>query len=353
MKHTHIILTTLVLFCLVKKTIAQTTTDVVTLWAEPFALSFNENDLYIALFYQNSISKVDITETPSTETNVLGGLNRPSALALNGNYLYIAEQSEGKVSKIDITETTPTAIDVITGLIIPMALAFNGNDLYIAESTAGKISKIDITETTPTIVEVVSGLSLPMGLAFHGNYLYIAEQAGSKVSKIDITETTPTTIDVITGLIVRALAFNGNDLYMLSLASDKISKIDITETAPTIVDVVTGLSSPRAFAFKENNLYIAQGSNFNGKISKFDLNTLSTESSFFNKTIILHPNPSSNFIQITNLNSKKSYKIFDILGVEIKKGIISNNDQIDIRNFTNGLYLLKFDNGNIIKFLKE
>jgi len=38
---------------------------------------------------------------------------------------------------------------------------------------------------------------------------------------------------------------------------------------------------------------------------------------------------------------------------EIKKGIIADNEQIDISNFTNGMYFLKFKNGNTIKFIKE
>ena len=81
--------------------------------------------------------------------------------------------------------------------------------------------------------------------------------------------------------------------------------------------------------------------------------TLSINDFTTNNDVKIYPNPSSQFIQISNLNSNEPYTIFSILGNEIRKGIISNNKQIDIRNFTNGLYLLKFDNGNTIKFIKE
>ena len=74
---------------------------------------------------------------------------------------------------------------------------------------------------------------------------------------------------------------------------------------------------------------------------------------FTTTNVKIYPNPSSQFIQISNLNSKESYTIFSILGNEIKNGVISDNGQIDIRNFTNGLYFLKFENGNTIKFIKE
>lgn len=80
---------------------------------------------------------------------------------------------------------------------------------------------------------------------------------------------------------------------------------------------------------------------------------LSTNEFELNKNIKLFPNPSSEFLQISNLKSKESYSIYNVLGAEIKNGFISNNEQIDIRNLTNELYFLKFLDGTTIKFLKE
>ena len=73
----------------------------------------------------------------------------------------------------------------------------------------------------------------------------------------------------------------------------------------------------------------------------------------FDKEISLFPNPSSDFIIISNLEIIEKYSIFNALGQEVIKGSIKNNEEIDIRNFTNGLYFLKFDNGNTLKFIKE
>lgn len=81
--------------------------------------------------------------------------------------------------------------------------------------------------------------------------------------------------------------------------------------------------------------------------------TLSVDDINENEKVKLFPNPSSNFIQISGLYERINYKIFNVLGAEIKNGITSNNEQIDIRSFTKGLYFLKFDNGNTIKFIKE
>jgi hypothetical protein len=81
--------------------------------------------------------------------------------------------------------------------------------------------------------------------------------------------------------------------------------------------------------------------------------SLSTNEFELNKKIKLFPNPSSEFLQISNLKSKESYSIYNVLGAEIKNGSISNNEQIDIRNLTNELYFLKFLDGTTIKFLKK
>ena len=72
-----------------------------------------------------------------------------------------------------------------------------------------------------------------------------------------------------------------------------------------------------------------------------------------NSKITFFPNPSSETIQISGLKTKEPYRIYNIIGAKILSGTISNQEKIDIRNLTNGLYILKFDNGNSLKFIKE
>lgn len=69
--------------------------------------------------------------------------------------------------------------------------------------------------------------------------------------------------------------------------------------------------------------------------------------------IRISPNPSSEYIQITSLKTKELYSIYNISGTKIKNGIISNKEYIDIKGISNGLYFLKFSNGNTIKFIKN
>jgi hypothetical protein len=82
-------------------------------------------------------------------------------------------------------------------------------------------------------------------------------------------------------------------------------------------------------------------------------NTLSTIEYQIENSIKFYPNPSKDFIQISGLIKTESYKLFNTLGSELSKGNISDNEKIDIRNLKDGLYFLKFENGNTIKFIKE
>lgn len=74
---------------------------------------------------------------------------------------------------------------------------------------------------------------------------------------------------------------------------------------------------------------------------------------FKNKEPRIYPNPSSDYIQILGLLEKETYTLYNVLGAEIKKEVISNNQPIDIKGYANGLYFLKFENGITIKFIKE
>lgn len=103
--------------------------------------------------------------------------------------------------------------------------------------------------------------------------------------------------------------------------------------------------------FSHHNRRFIQMDNFSSGTENNVLGTNEISSSL--TEFFIYPNPSSEFIQISSLNTQKSYKIYNILGAEIKNGFISSNEQIDIREFTNGLFFLKFDNGNTIKFIKK
>ncbi len=72
-----------------------------------------------------------------------------------------------------------------------------------------------------------------------------------------------------------------------------------------------------------------------------------------NKGTSIFPNPSSNFIQILDVSETVNYTIFDIIGSEINRGMTTDNGKIEIQHLTNGVYFLKLEDGNTLKFVKK
>lgn len=87
----------------------------------------------------------------------------------------------------------------------------------------------------------------------------------------------------------------------------------------------------------------------------FNTFTLSTNKDYNYTTqeIQICQNPTSDFIEIKGLKKAIDYKIFNVLGSEIKSGTIANQEKIDIRDLTSGLYFLNLGNEKKIKFIKE
>ena len=66
----------------------------------------------------------------------------------------------------------------------------------------------------------------------------------------------------------------------------------------------------------------------------------------------VYPNPSVNFIKISGLSEKTNYIIYNLLGKEVGKGIIKNEEDINIQDLSNGTYFIRIENAKAIKFIK-
>lgn len=85
----------------------------------------------------------------------------------------------------------------------------------------------------------------------------------------------------------------------------------------------------------------------------FGLNEILSIKDMTKTKISLFPNPSTNFIKIEGILETKKYVIFNLLGQEIMSGILNEGEMINVQSLENGLYALKFDNEESIKFMKE
>ncbi|WP_191963486.1 T9SS type A sorting domain-containing protein [Pseudotamlana haliotis] len=71
------------------------------------------------------------------------------------------------------------------------------------------------------------------------------------------------------------------------------------------------------------------------------------------RNLKLYPSPASGFIQVSGLTGKENYSIYNVIGTEVGAGTISENTEIEVANLVNGMYFLKLESGNTIKFIKK
>lgn len=340
-------------------------TEVVSGLNGSYGVAVHGNDLYVTELLSNKISKVDLTaNTPVATDFITEGLASPNGLIVYGNDLYISEYSgengnNNRILKVDLTAVTPVATELVGGLTNLELMAIHENDLYVSQRGSNNIVKIDLTAETPSAIEVVSVVN-PTGLAVYENELYITEDTDDnfKIVKIDLTAETPAAIEVVSVGFSTGLAVYGDELYITEDGNDKIVKIDLTVETPVLTDVLTtGLVTPWQLVVAGDILYIGDvgGDNsYEGKVLKLDLTTLSvadipTELS----NIGISPNPASDFLQVSGLKAREKYAIYNVLGAEIRSGEVFNNEEIDIRSLSKGLYFLKLESNWTYQLIKE
>ncbi|MBC8754909.1 T9SS type A sorting domain-containing protein [Kordia sp. YSTF-M3] len=65
------------------------------------------------------------------------------------------------------------------------------------------------------------------------------------------------------------------------------------------------------------------------------------------------PNPVSNMLKVSGLNSEASFSIYSLEGKLITKGIVQKDGEIDFSKLSKGFYILKIANNSIFKIIKK
>lgn len=69
--------------------------------------------------------------------------------------------------------------------------------------------------------------------------------------------------------------------------------------------------------------------------------------------IKLYPNPSSDYLFVDNLQSNQIISIYNVLGKKINETLYSENVPIDIRMLYSGMYFLKTEQNQTLRFVKN
>ena len=142
-------------------------------------------------------------------------------------------------------------------------------------------------------------------------------------------------------------------------------KINNDGTIDTSFDIGTG---PNDFVWEtcvQNDGKILIGGDFTAynqtaisKIARLDNSVLSTNTSVFENTNFLYPNPTKNTIRVNidNIKTDATAHIYALTGELIKIELLNKNKLIDLSGLTNGIYLIDILNGTQIlstKIIKE
>lgn len=305
-------------------------------------------------------SSTNLGEKTTNNLNIINQIpspiDSPNALAFDGSDLWVAGSNEFQLFKISMIDGSVIGTIPITNQR-PYGMTHDGSNFLIADVDTDDIYKYDPTgNLISTITPSISQPAYCQGLAFDGTSLWFNDQRDSNIGEPnDRTYILDQLGNLLTeypatGNFPTGLAFDGTYIWSVDNDLDQLHKIDpVTYTVMETYNTPGNL--PVGLTFDGQYLWLVD--NGTDLIYQIDIGVLFVTEFQLTKSIKIYPNPSNDFVQVMGLTKRENYKIYNILGAEIKYGIISNNEQINIKNFTSGLYFLRFDNGNTIKFLKE
>ena len=80
---------------------------------------------------------------------------------------------------------------------------------------------------------------------------------------------------------------------------------------------------------------------------------LLSSSDYTMDVISIYPNPARDEVFISGLTERVSYSLYNILGVQVSKGIVGNNEPITTSDLQSGLYILQLEDGRTGRIVIE
>jgi len=164
------------------------------------------------------------------------------------------------------------------------------------------------------------------------------------------------TLAVTTGTLTITGNKGGVEVFSFSKSSGFASPVTFTpNNGFTFIDFATEGASD--FSIKGiDELVISSTGNLDYMALdafSWTVNVLSNDEADLNK-IAVYPNPSSDFINIANLETSEKYNVYTTTGRLVKKGVVNKSKPINIQNISKGMYFLQIENSNkSYKFIKN
>ncbi|MEO9953750.1 T9SS type A sorting domain-containing protein [Nonlabens sp.] len=93
---------------------------------------------------------------------------------------------------------------------------------------------------------------------------------------------------------------------------------------------------------------------FGVDVINFTASTAGIEEDQLVNAVQLYPNPTANFLSLSNVNGDEQITVYNTLGQLVKKATVTANQNINVSDLKSGLYYLKLSNNDAtFKFLKK
>jgi hypothetical protein len=208
------------------------------------------------------------------------------------------------------------------------------------------VSGVTATVTTNIITSITDNISVINGNGLGGSSgnIVINPQINNSnsltvsfSSAIDISTIFAFDADQITGHTWTFTPTGGsNTAVSQAIANDAGSTVTVNWTDVTAFTITSGQGND---TFGVDNITFAT--------------TLSTTDFDLQNAVKIYPNPTSDYINIKELTKPEHYTIYTILSKEVLKGIVSASKNIDVQNLPKGMFFIKLNNKETIKFIKK
>ena len=273
----------------------------------------------------------------------LGGAGNMGNGAANDDYVTTANINT--VTSLDVEDqeiASLTGIEDFTALQILFSQTNLLTNIDVSSNT--NLTTLFCNNNALTSLDVTQNPNLTQLSAGSNQLSSIAINPSAILSELFIYENIFTTFDasIFTGLIdfrcqdnqlTSLNVANGNNINFISFEAANNPTLNCIEVDDAAWSTTNWINIDPASSFSED----------------CSLSTHDFEEVIFS----IYPNPAQSTIQIKGLVSLEKYTLYNAIGVQVARGEAQDNTVINVQSLTTGLYFLKFEKGNTIKFIKE